>query len=282
MHCYPFRMLEEQKLRPPLDLSSVYAKLDRAEEHLNAVQVEIAQWRNSCRYESFPERDSKTTRVGVALLRIGPDPYTTRWAVIIGDCLTNIRGALDHLIYSFAKFHAANDPSPDIENLAFVIVDSPERFKEAARKRLKGFTQGFVDLVESFQPYRRKHPVLPPLMALIRDLSNADKHRLLQVAGAGVAQLNVSYLGTAGVGTMIGMVNPEPIEKNTIVCMVESTEPDPNLGVHAVNISIQVAIWHDLREGSTDPMEGRTEVGTLLRLLIGEVGAFIDALKSNL
>ncbi|HEX5235467.1 MAG TPA: hypothetical protein VFW25_09065 [Silvibacterium sp.] len=268
--------------RPPLDFTSVYAKLDRAEEHLNAVYAEIAQWHNSCRYESFPERGSQMTRVGVALLRIGPDPYTTRWAVMIGDCLSNIRAALDHIIYSFAKFHAANNPSPDIENLAFVIADSPEEFKKAARGRLKGFTQGFIDLVESFQPYRRKHPVLPPLLALIRDLSNADKHRLLQVAGAGVAQLNVTYVGTHGIGAKIGMINPEPIEKNTIVCVVESTEPDPNLAVHAVDISVQVALWHGQREGSTNPLEGRTEVVALLKLLIGEVKAFIDAVKGNL
>jgi hypothetical protein len=270
------------EVRPPLDLTSVYAKLDRAEEHLHAVQAEIAQWLNSCRYESFPERGGQTARVGVALLRIGPEPYTTRWAVIIGDCLSNIRSALDHLIYSFAKFNAANDPTPDIDSLAFVIADSPEKFREAAKGRLRGFKQGFVDLVESFQPYRRKHPVLPPLLALIRDLSNADKHRLLQVAAAGIAQIDVTYLGTAGVGTKMGGVNPEPIEKNTVVCFIESSEPDPNLAVHAVNVSIQVAIWHGQREGSTNPMEGRTEVGALLSLLIGEVKAFIDALKSNL
>jgi hypothetical protein len=274
--------MSEQKVRPPLDLTSVFAKLDRAEEHLHAVQGEIAQWNNSCRYESFPERGSQTARVGVAVLRVGPDPPTTRWAVIIGDCLSNIRSALDHLIYSFAKFNAANDPSPDIESLAFVIADSPEDFRKAAKGRLKGFKEGFVDLVESFQPYQRKHPVLPPLLALIRDLSNADKHRLLQVAGAGVAQLNVSYLGTAGMGTKIGMINPEPIEKNAVICVVESSEPDPNLALHAVSYSIQVAIWHGLREGSTNPLEGRTEVGALLRFLIGEVRAFIDALKSNL
>jgi hypothetical protein len=41
---------------PELDLTSVYAKLDRAEEHFKAVDAEIVKWASSSRYEPFFER----------------------------------------------------------------------------------------------------------------------------------------------------------------------------------------------------------------------------------
>jgi len=230
-------------VRPPLDLTSVYAKLDRAEEHFKAAQAEISAWENSGRYEPFFERGAYGTRIGLAILRIGPPPDLTRWSVIIGDCINNLRSSLDHLIYAFAKYQAAGDPAAKIENLAFVIVDLPVTFEKDKGSRLKGFSDSFIALVASMQPYVRKHP--------------ADKN----------------------LGTKVSFINPGPIQHNDIICVVESSEPDPNLTFHSLSVAIKVCIWHKLHEGSTNPLEQRTAYDVLLAMLIGEIRYVIDTFK---
>jgi hypothetical protein len=271
-------MPEEPKVRPPLDLSSVFAKLDRAEEHFHAVHREISEWQNLNRYETFSERGVQTARVGIGVQRVGPPPDLIRWSVIIGDCVNNLRSSLDHLIYAIAKYQAAHDLTAKIDNLAFVIADTPDEFKNA-KARLKVFTPAFVELVESFQPYKRPHPALRPLLAILRDLSNADKHRLLQVAGAGVADFKAIVTQNAEAGTKIPYINPNPIKGNDVVCVVESSESDPSLAFHSVAVRIEVAIWHGRRSPDDPPNFARTAYEVLLQFLINEVRYVIDTFK---
>jgi hypothetical protein len=71
------------------------------------------------------------------------------------------------------------------EFVQFPIADTPDKFA-AAGWHLKEVHADHVDLIESFQPYpgRTVHPdnfsgpYVHPL-AMLRDLSNADKHRVL-------------------------------------------------------------------------------------------------------
>ena len=60
--------------KPALDLTGVYAKLDRAEEHFKAVDAEISEWMNRGRYEPFFERGIKQTKISAAVVQLGPPP----------------------------------------------------------------------------------------------------------------------------------------------------------------------------------------------------------------
>lgn len=265
--------------KPELDLTSVYAKLNRAEEHFKAVDGEISRWLESGRYESFFERGTWGTRIGIGVCRVGPPPDLVRWSLIIGDCINNLRSSLDHLMHAYMQVHTAYIPTGKKQRVTFVVVDDPVKFVEARAGNLKGFTDRFVQVLESLQPFHRKHPTLPPILGLLRDLSNADKHRLLQVAGAGVSNFDSLILGDPTKGSKVTFVNPAPIEHNDIICVIESSEPDPNLAVHSLNVGMEISIWHDLREGSTNPLEGRTGYSILLNLLIQEVRFVISSFK---
>jgi hypothetical protein len=100
----------------------------------------------------------------------------------------------------------------------------PAEFAKAATGTLDGFAPRYIALMELLQPFRRKHPQLPPLLSIIRDLSNADKHRLLQVAGAGVVNFSAHIVGDKGKGDKIASINPEPIKHNDVICVVESAK----------------------------------------------------------
>ena len=265
--------------KPELDLTSAYAKLDRAEEHFKAVDAEILAWLNSGRYETFFERGSQHTRIAMSVLRIGPPPDLVRWAVIIGDCINNLRSALDHLINAFSKVPYIYTPSGKKERLTFVIIDDPTKFSRILKDTLFGLCPLYTDVLTHLQPFNRPHPVLPPLLSIIRDLSNADKHHLLQVAGAGIAGIEGEFIGDSNLGEKTFIVNHEPIQHNDVICVIESTEPDPNLRFDKVTGRVEISIWHKLREGSTNPLESRTGYSNLLRLLIGEVKYVIEAFK---
>jgi hypothetical protein len=267
------------QLPPDLDLTSVYAKLDRAEEHFKTVDSEIAQWLKSGRYEPFFERGTRGTRIGIAVVRTGPPPDLVRWSIIIGDCINNLRASLDHLAHAFMKVHTAYIPTGEKERVTFVIIDDPTEFAKARRGNLKGFTDRFIHVLEQLQPFNRKHPVVPPLLSIIRDLSNADKHRLLQVAGAGVVDLSGIIIGDDSKGTKVSLINPEPIQHNDVICVFESAEPDPNLAIDSLSVRIEISIWHKLRDGSTNPLEGRSSYNALLLNLIEEVKFVIGAFK---
>lgn len=267
---------------PELDLTSVYAKLDRAEEHFKAVDSEIKTWLNSGRYEAFVERGTQQTRIGISVLRTGPPPDLVRWSVIIGDCLNNLRATLDHLMNAFCKVPYIYTPTRDKERLTFIIIDDPDEFTKALNRTFKGLCPAYTDVLTQLQPFNRKHPMLPPLLSVIRDLSNADKHRLLQVAGAGVTTVKGELIHNATLGKKTFRVNPEPIQHNDIICMIESTEPDPNLRLESISGSVEISIWHSLRGGSTDPLECRTNYFMLLTWLVEEVRHVINLFKGLL
>ena len=267
---------------PELDLTSVYAKLDRANEHFKAVDAEISKWIDAGRYEPFTERGAYGTRIGLAVTQVGPPPDLIRWAVIIGDCINNLRSALDHLINAFTKVSALYTPPSKKERITFVIIDDPTEFEKARNKRLAGFDSRFASALETLQPFKRKHPVLPPLLSIIRDLSNADKHRLLQVAGAGIANIDATFIGDAALGAKVCWINPEPIQHNDVICIIESSKPDPNLAFRGIRAGVEISIWHGLREGSTDAMAERSGYSALLPLLIEEVRFVIETFKRTI
>jgi hypothetical protein len=261
---------------PVLDLTSVFGKLDRAEEHFKALDSEIKRWLESGRYEPTFERGAKGTRISIALTQVGPPPDLVRWSVIAGDCFNNLRSCLDHLVYSYAKFQTANDPTADIDNLAFVIADTAAEFHKRRKTRLSVFSDQFCAMIESLQPYRRQHPVLPPLLSIIRDLSNADKHRLLQVAAAGITMMKANFVGDDTLGKKVPRVNPYPIEQHDVVCIIESDQPDPNLAFHMGEFGVEICIWHRLRDGDTEQVNARTGYSVLIPLLIQEIRFVIE------
>jgi hypothetical protein len=264
---------------PQLDLTGVYAKLDRAEEHFKILDAEIVVWLNSGRYEPFFERGTEQTRIAMSMLRVGPPPDSVRWAVIIGDCVNNLRSALDHLINAFAKVPYIYKPASDKDRLTFIIIDDPAKFAKALKDSFSGLCPLYAKILTDLQPFNRTHPALPPLLSIIRDLSNADKHHLLQVAGAGVAGIEGEFIHSMSSGKKTFLVNPDPIQHNDVICVVESSEPDPNLRFDKLSGSVEISIWHKLRDGSTDPLQQRTSYSSLLPMLIAEVKYVITMFK---
>jgi hypothetical protein len=62
-----------------------------------------------------------------------------------------------------------------------VIKDSLNDFRGTFWK-IAGLSPNVRTAIQGIQPYNRPHPTLPPLLAILRDLNDTDKHQLLQLA----------------------------------------------------------------------------------------------------
>lgn len=175
-------------------LDGTYAKLDRAEKHLNDLKTEIAQYTIaepkgiSTQFESqIPEVRNKPGISVRVNLQTQPGPTMP---LIVGDMIQNTRSALDHLAFALVLRNRAH-PTP---NTQFPIFDDRLGPQGGVRQvdiqpRASRLANA---LIEKLQPYyRTDDPSLHPL-AMLQELSNIDKHRRLHIVGGYAGNIRVT------------------------------------------------------------------------------------------
>src|SRR6185312_1300434 len=92
-------------------LNGARLKVCRAEEHLQALKESIADYVASVPYELAAEDDGETVNLVLTLIS-HPDPTI---GAVIGDCLHNLRSALDYLMWELAGTYVNRrlEPPPD-------------------------------------------------------------------------------------------------------------------------------------------------------------------------
>jgi hypothetical protein len=108
------------------------------------------------------------------------EPPPLHFGVILGDYIHNLRCVLDHVIWQLVLL---NGKKPTRSN-AFPISDTKQAFDASAKRELRGLTVDQRRLVEEFQPYRWDGDPKEHSLAVLRDLSNIDKHRFVHPTNA--------------------------------------------------------------------------------------------------
>jgi hypothetical protein len=85
-------------------------KLDRASYHLNSLDAKGREWseRETHRYISHTDRQSGKQYVYIKFTQ----PVPAELRLIIGDCLHNLRSALDNLVYDLVIARHGDPPPP--------------------------------------------------------------------------------------------------------------------------------------------------------------------------
>jgi hypothetical protein len=150
----------------PLD--DAFLRIDRADEHLADLKEAIDRYLKA-HPNAFVVRVEGMT-VSPMAMPSKPPPRTT--GILIGEFAQNLRTALDYLAFQLAWF----DSGPSAERRTqFLIEDRPKGFKD--RKRfLEGLSPTHVAMIERLQPYNGAK-----WLAILRDISNTDKHNVLDV-----------------------------------------------------------------------------------------------------
>jgi hypothetical protein len=260
-----------------IGFESCALKINRAREHVKNLEREITTWRDGEPYRLIKECDSEGYRHSQRITVIR-EPDIERLSLIAGDAFHNLRAALDHCIYAIAKIQTKTDPPPGWKRLALPISDSPDGFR---RRLSQGWLTGISDAVRNeivcLQPYRRPHTHLAPLLGLLRDFDDADKHRLLHIVlGRAYSHSLYDFKDAEEDPILVYDLNffQGPIENGSEIVSFRTRKAAPNL-----NYKFQAAVTISVEHPPGPAKFNFSPVTDFLELLDKEVCFVIDTLS---
>lgn len=215
------------------------AKHERGVKYLDQLHAEVSEYLGSepkpYRITGNFERDRREYVLKGEVIEPIEDPE--RWSLVLGDALHNLRSALDHLIWQLVILNTGKKGGT--ENL-FPIATTGSRYwsiskngRQSLRDRaLKGVSDEHRAVIDRLQPYRTPEFGPTKLLRTLRDLSNYDKHRLLNpllcaIDAAGENAIHLSVNEDAG--EVIGYsVQPFPPEGEAEILACELSCPGEN------------------------------------------------------
>lgn len=153
-------------------LDGAYARLDRAREHLADLEIREKALIHPQIENIVAKTDLNTVRDFVFQDPAAELPQSL--SILIGEIVYNLRAALDYLVFDLALVDSGTSQS----RTQFPIDDTPDQFVAHRASFLKGLSVEHIALIEALQPYKGNYKT-----AMIRDISNPDKHRKLTVVG---------------------------------------------------------------------------------------------------
>jgi hypothetical protein len=152
-------------------------KLARASHHLDSLETKVREWRerNTHRYVSHFDRESGKQFVYLQFT----EPIPVEFRVIIGDCLHNLRSALDSLVYELALKYIGIDPLPDdrARLLEFPIFGKRAMKDWECRNKIGCIHPDAQAIIKGLQPHNRGDEYASDALWKLHKLNNMDKHR---------------------------------------------------------------------------------------------------------
>ncbi len=255
-------------------LSSAKLKWDRANQQLNALNVEIAEFMQSAEkpYKISLKRNSQTGEDCILINIVKKTPIM--WSVKIGEIIYNLRSALDHMVYEIASLNCNGTVPARTE---FPIFIDEVRFRSekmgGGMYKMRGLPENVRTSIEEIQPFKREQsPELHRLWAL-QELSNWDKHRLLHLTSVTTGTRNLSLKTEGGVTIKATKVRADgEIEDGAELCCYQVTQLSANGQVH-----MDGDIIYSVAFDKTGPGNGSLVSEGLKQLVdcVAEVGALL-------
>jgi hypothetical protein len=160
-------------------VSTFTMKLVRADEHLQTLNNEVADFLAICPYEVVTQQDSPRGNISAKVVYRHAPP--DRLLMLIGDVLYNLRSALDHLAWSLAGAKA--DRSTEFP----IFCEETGFLGQRGQAKIHDIPAAAQTIIESLQPYKKSHssPERTPLW-LLQAANIEDKHHTLNLVAAGV------------------------------------------------------------------------------------------------
>lgn len=246
-------------------LAGIEAKVGRAQMHLEEFKRLSRGYADSRPYaireednlnhEGFMQRSYFIDHV---------QAMPTGLPLVMGDCVQNLRAALDHLAWQLV-LAAGNTPT---DRTAFPIFDS--RFNEKGNPRnlfiARGVGPKALAIIESSQPYHRGNDPERHPLSILHDLSNIDKHRtVLLVVGAydSYVSVDIPYGGWRSPSRLVEIGESRLLSKGTRILgtfIVGNSDPLPETEGQ-LQLSLQVQF------GQGERCEGQVVANTLQQFL---------------
>lgn len=261
-------------------LWSAEAKFRNGSDHLETLKNEVDAWGKRDVAALALEANADATEHSL-IHRWTEEPPIVRWGLLIGDCVHNLRSSLDQAVYGLAVAKIGADPPPYADVLAFPICDTDVLFTKALGRHRLGNLGSDPDLraaLERLQPYCCPNLPYMPVLAILRDLDDQDKHRIVSIMAAG--------LRTGAIEMNLPPMDPwphissriwtrGPIQESTKVVTLIFDRSAPGVEMSNPNLSLYPVI-------EVEKLDGTTEVvglSAILELIKDEVRHCLDAIS---
>lgn len=197
------------------------ARVERAEQYMVELAEKTASWPGV--YVSYePRYDKRTGWHSWYVKHVAEIPV--EFGLLASDYIHQLRSALDNLIAYLAVLNGVQVESSH----SFPMVAKAKDWKGAAGSQLKGLRADHVQEIRGVQPFEVSYDAALHPLAVLRRLSNRDKHEMVTptfASNAGLADIEITKVGIsiAGVETTEG----HPIVANTDMLRVRTEPADP-------------------------------------------------------
>lgn len=212
--------------KPTRDLSQVRLKLDRANEHIETFRSDLEAFVKGDP-PPFGYRTEETARAGKSfecvLYAIVREPPPRTLALPIGDAIQNMRTALEYLAYELSSPRARKSGIT-----AFPIYSDECEFRVKGIPRIKTIKGDERALIERVQPYAASKIASNDPLAILRKLSNLDKHQLLVPMIAAVS-VRDSWVASDNADIDLTFIAAGPVEHDTKIMAFTGSPKDPSI-----------------------------------------------------
>lgn len=221
-------------------------KVARAAQHLLALQGSIGLWMATKPFDT-EVAISDDRLLWTARLRVTSPPPLMEWSAFVGDCVHNLRSALDAVVWDLATRDGRSPAKPNL--IAFPICSTGGDWKNQSAPKLDGVPSEELERIRLLQPFQRPDTErASDALVILQRLDNDDKHRSQIIAGVDWQKIDHQLA--------VAFVDPEAAERNT--------PPDTTVHVPAF---VDGALLMEYR--TLDPMatvEGEFQFGARLKI----------------
>jgi hypothetical protein len=159
-------------------LDGSFAKLDRADKHIQTLYEKVQRWGSQKPYSFTYEDNSEKTERRYDIV-IEQAPNLLRWGVFVGDAVHNLRSALDHIAWQCA---GGDGVAPDWTECP--VFKDRDDFLKTGRGGGSNKIVGITDprhrtLMEEFQPWHNPNGYEGDELWILHEFNRIDKHRVL-------------------------------------------------------------------------------------------------------
>ena len=240
-----------QSVRP--SLSGVRAKIARAKHHSDYVETAIKRVLGSKVKMRLPPQQFQADREPLILKSPKPEPLDAALPLAIGDCVHNLRSALDHLAFQLAGLIGKSAEAET--KIAFPICLTARDFRAAVRQKVKPFiSPAALAAIKEVQPYATENLRADAVLWILSQLDIIDKHRLIVVVEQQLRPIGVTVKVHSGERFEFGVPDSKwkPLKDGTEIIRL------------------------DLSRAINTPGKVRVNVQTLARVQLSDTGLMCD------
>jgi hypothetical protein len=244
-------------------LAGARNKIDRAKKHFDEVYAAVEKALSAeDKANLIPPYEYKPDRQELIVTSPKAGPVDPALPLAIGDCIHNLRSALDHIAFQLA---VVNGKGKEAEALiAFPVCLTEKEFKRTTERKVEPFIdRDALAAIKQLQPYYAGNAGDKDILWVLSQLDIIDKHRLLVVIAR--HHRPVGFTVTTPSGDVFDQVLPEtawkPMEDGAEILRFDLSKAIKTPG--KMQVQLQMSAKVSIKDTGLSICDGR-EVTSIL------------------